>query len=142
MVGQVGGQCVLYDISDPSGPPQVIDVADQGGIANGFQIYLDDGHVMHQEFEFSPNNRIVTSVTNLATGISTELDNNPSAQEEFVLAGGLFGYFVFNTNEDNITNGKTRRVWGKISAGGTAESIFVSGSDDIIGEDRTDGLVG
>lgn len=142
MVGQVGDQFVLYDISDPSVPPQVIDVADQGGIANGFQIYLDDGHVMHQEFEFSPNNRIVTSVTNLATGISTELDNNPSAQEEFVLAGGLFGYFVFNTDEDIITNGQTRSVWGQIIAGGTPESTFVSGTDDLIGEDRTDGLLG
>lgn len=142
MVAQVGDQFVLYDLTDPGAAPQVFDMADQGGIANGFQIYLDDGYVMYQEFEFTPNNRIVTSVADLRTGTSMELDDNPSAQEDFVLVNGLFGYFVFNTDDDNITNGQTRTVWGRINDAGGTETTFVSGTDDLIGEDRSDGLLG
>lgn len=139
VVAQVADNLVLYDIDNPSAEPQVLDLADVGGISNRTQIWLDDGFVIYHDRDGTNNRKEITRLANFNDGTTTQLSSNPSASEDLILVNGVFAYFLNTSDDDTITNQQVRSVFGTVDG---PTITFESGTDDVIGEERDDGLLG
>ncbi|MCG8404905.1 MAG: hypothetical protein MI923_06880 [Phycisphaerales bacterium] len=131
----------LYDMNDPDAAPTTFNTGGDGGATNATQPYFDDGYVIYHDRQGASNGRRVTRMLNVDTGEITQLSENPSAIWDVILVNGVFGYFVKETEDDEIDNFISRSVWGTVN--GTISYTNTNETDIlIVPPDRETGLVG
>ncbi|MCB9853842.1 MAG: hypothetical protein H6819_12150 [Phycisphaerales bacterium] len=130
----------LYDMANPNDAPQMLDVSADGGATNAVQPWFDNGKVIYHSRDTTSDGNRMAMIADLTTDTVTQLDENPAAPADVHLSGGIFGYFVQETDDDIITNQVARSVWGTVNGNITFTELH--DTDKLIADTREDGLIG
>lgn len=130
-----------YDMTNLTATPEVYDLSMLGGVTNSVQFQVDAGFVVYQTREQTLAGLRTTRYLNLTSRFSAPFNQNPCEPLDVLRVNNTFGYFVHSRSQDVNTNSTTRSVWGTQDSGGIAFTE-VHESDQLIGNDRSDGLIG